>query len=85
MGDPDGDVMGVDSGKEAKESEDEGHLLKDLFAVAFIKGKVVITGVLFKQLTARAVSYDTATWIKPYTGTMLATALWDTMMCHVIM
>jgi len=85
MGDPEGDVMGVDSGKEAKESEDEGHLLKDLFAVAFIKGKVVITGVLFKQLTARAVSYDTATWIKPYTGTMLATALWDTMMCHVIM
>lgn len=85
MGDPDGDVMGVDSGKESK-AEDSGRSpLRDLLAVAFIKGKVVITGVLFKQVTARVASYDTATWIKPYTGTMLATAMWDTMMCHVIM
>ena len=87
MGDPDGDVMGVDSGKEAKaEAEEEGRSrLRDLLAVAFVKGKVVITGVLFKQITARVANYDTATWIKPYTGTMLATAMWDTMMCHVIM
>ena len=85
MGDPEGDVMGVDSGKESK-AEDEGrNPLRDLLAVAFIKGKVVITGVLFKQLTARVVSYDTATFLKPYSGTMLATGMWDTMMCHVIM
>ena len=31
------------------------------------------------------VGYDTATWIKPYTGTMTACILWDSMMCHAIM
>eukprot|EP01050_Picozoa_sp_SAG11_P004220 SAG11_NODE_263_length_11526_cov_23.830314_4_plen_1064_part_00 len=56
----------------------------NVLAVAFLKGKVVLTGLLFKQITARSVSYDTATWLKPYTGTMLATALWDGMMLHAV-
>ena len=34
---------------------------------------------------SKVVEYDTATWIKPFSGTMLATALWDAMMCHTIM
>ena len=42
-------------------------------------------GVLLKQVTQQLAPYDVATWCKPYTGTMLATLLWDTMMCHVIM
>ena len=57
----------------------------DLVAVAFIKGKVVLTGAGFKQITAQVVDYDTATWLKPYTGTMLACIMWDAMMCHAIM
>ena len=88
MGDPDGDVMGVESNKESRASQataDGRSKLRDFLAVAFVKGKVIITGQLFKQITQRVVNYDTATWIKPYTGTMLATAMWDTMMCHVIM
>ena len=37
------------------------------------------------QVTAKVAPYDVATWIKPYTGTTLATAMWDSMMCHAIM
>ena len=53
MGDPDGAVMGVESSKEA-EAEKPG-FIKNLFAVAFIKGKVVLTGVLFKLFTAKVI------------------------------
>jgi hypothetical protein len=53
-------------------------------AVAFIKGKVVLTGIAFKQVTQRVVDYDVATWLKPYSGTMLACVLWDGLMCHAI-
>ena len=83
MADPSGAVMGVESSKETKQQERSK--LRDLLAVVFIKGKVVLTGTAFKQITMRAVDYDTATWLKPYSGTMLATALWDSMMCHTIM
>ena len=38
-----------------------------------------VSGILLKQITTRAANYDTATWLKPYTGTLLATALWDGM------
>lgn len=51
----------------------------------WIKGKVVITGTLLKQVVARVAAYDTATWLKPYLGTTFATMMWDSMMCHVIM
>ena len=85
LGDDDGDVMGVDSGKETKRANAESSKLKNLLSVLFVKGKVVITGALFKQITARVAPYNVATWCKPYTGTMLATGMWDTMMCHVIM
>lgn len=77
--------MGVESGKESSAEADERGALMNILAVAFIKGKVVITGTLFKQITVRVCDYDTATWLKPYSGTMLATAMWDTLMCHVIM
>jgi hypothetical protein len=83
MGDPDGAVMGVESSKETKQQERSK--FRDFLAVVFIKGKVVLTGTLFKQLTMRVVAYDTATWMKPYSGTMLATSMWDAMMCHTIM
>jgi hypothetical protein len=73
----------VESSKEAK--AEKRSRIKDVFAVLFIKGKVVITGVLFKQITQRVATYDVATFLKPYSGTMLATAMWDCLMCHVIM
>ena len=85
LGDDDGDVMGVDSGKETKRDAAERSKLRDALSLVFIKGKVVITGILFKQITQRVAPYNVATWCKPYTGTMLATGMWDTMMCHVIM
>ena len=75
--------MGVESSKET--ASEESSFLKNVMAIAFIKGKVVLTGVLFKQITQRVAPYQVATWLKPYSGTMLATAIWDTMMCHVIM
>ena len=82
---PDSDeaVMGVESTKEKKGAE--GNFLKNLLTVGWIKGKVILTGTAFKQITQRVVDYDTATWIKPYSGTQLACCLWDAMMCHVIM
>eukprot|EP01052_Picozoa_sp_SAG31_P000523 SAG31_NODE_15_length_37942_cov_32.078297_28_plen_645_part_00 len=83
MGDPEGAVMGVESTKEAKANKPS--FFRNVVSVVFIKGKVVLTGVLFKQITARAAPYHVATWMKPYSGTMLATMIWDTMMCHVVM
>ena len=68
-----GDTLGVEASKEAK--TEKRSRIKDDFAVAFIKGKLVLTGVLFKQITMLVIAYDTATWIKPYCGTMLATAM----------
>jgi Ca2+-binding EF-hand superfamily protein len=83
LGDPEDEVMGVESAKDKGKTGRSPFM--DVLAILFIKGKVVFTGVLFKQITARVAPYDVATWIKPYTGTMLATALWDSMMCHAIM
>ena len=57
----------------------------DVMAIVFIKSKVLITGFFFKQITQKVVLYDTATWIMPYTGTMAACALWDSLLCHAIM
>ena len=79
--DPEDDSLGVD----AAQSSEKRHPIMDVLAVAFIKGKVVLTGALFKQITAKLVAYDTATWLKPYSGTMLACIMWDSMMCHAIM
>jgi hypothetical protein len=83
LGDPDDETMGV----EAKQAGASGErpLWRNILTGAWIKGKVVITGTLFKQVVARTAAYDTATWLKPYLGTMFATAMWDSMMCHVIM
>jgi hypothetical protein len=66
--DPEDDSLGVD----ATGGDDSGrNPILNVLAVLFIKGKVVLTGVGFKQITARLsfVPYSTATWIKPYTGT----------------
>lgn len=81
--DPDDDSLGVESSKDA--GGGERSKFWDVVAVAFIKGKVVLTGALFKQITSKLVDYDTATWLKPYSGTMLACIMWDSMMCHTIM
>ena len=83
LGDPEGEVMGVDT--ERDEGPSERSRIWNVLAVLFIKGKVVLTGALFKMLTVQFVAYDTATWCKPYTGTMAACVLWDVMMCHAIM
>lgn len=74
-------------GVEAKQGGVGGErpLWRNILTGAWIKGKVVITGFLFKQIVVRTAAYDTATWLKPYLGTMLATAMWDSLMCHVIM
>jgi hypothetical protein len=56
-----------------------------VLSVGWIKGRVLISGVLLKMLTSKVTNYDTATWLKPYSGTMLAAMLWDSMLCHAIM
>ena len=65
--DPEDDSLGVN----ASGGDDGGrNPILNVLAVLFIKGKVVLTGILFKQVTQRVAPYDTATWIKPYTGTV---------------
>jgi hypothetical protein len=80
--DPDNDSLGVEGDKTSSADRSK---LWDIVAVLFIKGKVMLTGWVFKQITAQVAPYDVATWIKPYTGTMLAAMLWDSMICHAIM
>ena len=84
LGDSEGDVMGVD----ASGGGDAGPArpaIVNVMAVAWIKGRVVITGTLFKMITKVVTNYDTAHWAKPYTGPMFAAMLWDSMLCHAIM
>ena len=83
LGDSEGDVMGVDAG--AGDDEQKRPLLVTILSILWIKGRVIITGSLLKILTAKVCNYDTATWLKPYSGTMLACMLWDSMLCHAIM
>ena len=80
--DPEDSDLGVDASAEAGSGRSP---IWDIVAVILVKAKVILTGVVFKQITARLVSYDTATWLKPYSGTMLACIIWDSMMCHAIM
>ena len=61
--DPEGEVMGVDAGVEANASD--GHLLHDLLAIAYVKGKVLLTGIIGKQVALRTMSFSTFTWIGP--------------------
>ena len=68
--DPDDTVMGVESSKEAKNSE--GNVFWTAFAVVWIKGKVILTGTAFKQITAANAEYDNAQWLKPFLGATLA-------------
>eukprot|EP01044_Picomonas_judraskeda_P022823 COSAG03_NODE_5809_length_1169_cov_1.566355_2_plen_97_part_00 len=65
--------------------EQKRPLLVTVLSILWIKGRVLITGALLKILTAKVCNYDTATWLKPYSGTMLAAMLWDAMLCHAIM
>ena len=66
-------------------ADDEQGALKAAMIAIWFKGKVILTGVALKQVTANIVSYDVATFLKPFSGTMAATALWDAMTCHCIM
>lgn len=78
LGDAEGTVLGVDAGADGEE-EDSGGLwntIKNVLAVMWIKGKVILTGAAFKALTVRHTNWDTATFLKPYSGTMFATMLW---------
>ena len=83
LGDSEGDVMGVDAG--GGDDEQKRPLLITILSILWIKGRVIITGSLLKILTAKVCNYDTATWLKPYSGTMFACMLWDSMLCHAIM
>ena len=74
------DSLGLEGNEDAQRSK-----IWDVLAIVFIKSKVLITGSFFKLITQAVVPYDTATWIKPYTGTMAACALWDSLLCHAIL
>lgn len=74
--------MGINT--DVDERDEPGVIRAALIALWF-KGKVIITGIALKALTAKLVSYDLATFLKPFAGTMAATALWDAMTCHCIM
>jgi hypothetical protein len=78
LGDADGTVLGVDASADVEEKEGGGiwNTIKNILAVVWIKGKVILTGAAFKALTASHTNWDTATFLKPYSGTMLATMLW---------
>jgi hypothetical protein len=82
--DPEGEVMGVDAGAD-QAADDGGHLMHDILAMAYIKGKVLLTGVLGKQVAKRVCYHSTFIWVAPYAGPMLSASIWDTMMCHAIM
>ena len=66
------ETMGVQSNKESGGETKTGgrHPIVNILSLIILKGKVVLTGILFKQVTQRVAPYDTATWIKPYTGTV---------------
>ena len=68
---------------------DEGggcwELTKNIIMALWIKGKVLLTGLLWKSCVGWWSNYDTAHWVKPWGGPTLATMLWDAMMCHGIM
>lgn len=83
LGDSDGDVMGVDA--DGGDNEQGRPILITILSILWIKGRVIITDMLFKVVTDNVCNYDTATWLKPYSGAMLATMLWDSMLCHAIM
>ena len=74
--------MGINT--ESNEDDDPG-IIRATMIAAWFKGKVILTGVALKALTGRMVSYDVATFLKPFSGTMAATALWDALTCHCIM
>lgn len=80
--DPDVDLQG-EEGPEGESASRSKFL--DLLAVAVVKGKAMITSFLIKRVINMVTPYQTATWIKPYAGTMVATTLWDTLICHSIM
>ena len=56
-----------------------------IISAVWYKGKAIISGALLKQICLRVTTYDTATFAKPFVGTMAATIMWDTMTCHSIM
>ena len=57
--DPEGEVMGVDAGVEANAAE--GHMLHDILAIAYVKGKVLLTGIIGKQIALRTTAFSTFT------------------------
>jgi Ca2+-binding EF-hand superfamily protein/lambda repressor-like predicted transcriptional regulator len=88
MGDPEGEFLGVQTeiDDDARERSGAEDTLRNILSAVWYKGKAIITGVLLKQVTVRwLTTYDTATWIKPFAGTMAATIFWDGMTCHSIM
>ena len=83
MGDPEGELLGVNAATRLE--KEEKHLVTSILAAIWYKGKAVITGVVLKKLTVIFFPWETAMFLKPYSGVMLATALWDSMTCHAIM
>ena len=83
MGDAENDELGVNAG--GGEEEVTRPMIINIFAVLWIKGRVLISGILFKFFTCMIFNWDAATWLKPWTGTAWAAMLWDSMLCHAIM
>jgi len=83
LGDSENNDLGVDAG--GGEEAVTRPILVNVAAVLWIKGRVLITGTLFKFFTKMGFNWDAATWLAPWTGPTLAAMLWDAMLCHAIM
>eukprot|EP01043_Picozoa_sp_COSAG02_P077982 COSAG02_NODE_17340_length_1011_cov_1.100877_1_plen_79_part_10 len=57
LGDPEGTLMGINT--EGSADDDAGVIRATLIA-AWFKGKVILSGIALKALTANVVSYDMA-------------------------
>ena len=78
LGNPNSVVLGVDPGA-VRQSE-----WKKAVMVLIYKGKVVITGLLAKQVIGKFTDPDFGLWAKPWLGMVTATILWDGLIAAVI-
>eukprot|EP01050_Picozoa_sp_SAG11_P006516 SAG11_NODE_508_length_8874_cov_5.205812_6_plen_279_part_00 len=79
--DPDDNDMGVEASKESAGARSP---FWDILAVILVKGKVALTGVIFKQIAFHTTPVSTSTWIMPPLGGVACVG-WDMLMCHAIM
>jgi adenylate kinase family enzyme/Ca2+-binding EF-hand superfamily protein len=80
LGNPDSVVMGVDPHAESSAAGN----LRTAIAMALYKGKIVVHGALHKFILGQTTSPSFYMWAKPWLGTVLCSALWDSLVAHVI-